>query len=90
VLTFLLASFFKLVKLFYLCKCPFFLCFSLVLFFLFIGVGLRLSLISFWGYLNFISHALVCFIRTFKPSRMRLGKLFVYPSTELFEIRQRN
>jgi hypothetical protein len=85
VLTFLLASFLKLVRLFYLCRYPPFLCFSLVLFFLLLGVGFELNLAPFWGYLSFILHAIVCFIGTFEPSRMRSNMFFTYPLIELFE-----
>jgi hypothetical protein len=78
-------SFPKLTNLFYLCKCLPFLCFSLVLFFLLFGVGFRLSLAPFWGYLNLGLCALVYFIGTFEPSKTRLGRLFTYPLIELFE-----
>jgi hypothetical protein len=40
--------------------------------------------------LNLVSHAFVCFIRSLKPSRMRLGRFFIYPLTELLEIQQTN
>jgi hypothetical protein len=38
--------------------------------------------------LKFISHAFVCFIRSFKPSKMGSRRVFIYPLTELFEIQQ--
>ncbi len=85
VLIFLLASFPRLVRLFYLCSCLPFVCFSLVLFLLLIKVGFGFSLAPIWGHLNFDLRALICFIGTFKPSRMRLGRLFAYPLTELLK-----
>jgi len=84
VFTFLLVSFPKLTKLFYLCKCPPLLCFSLVLFLMLLGVGFMLSLVPFWGCLSLILRAFVCFIRSFEPSRVRSDKLFTYPLIELF------
>jgi hypothetical protein len=36
--------------------------------------------------LKFVSHAFVCFIGSFESFKTRLGKLFVYPLIELFEI----
>jgi hypothetical protein len=84
-LTLMLALFLKLTKLFDLCRCSPFLCFSLVLFLLFFTIGFGLSLAPFWGYLSFGLPAFVCFIGCLKPSRTRLGGLFAYPLTELFE-----
>jgi hypothetical protein len=74
-----------LIKLFFFCRCPPFLCFSLVLFFLFLGVGFGLSLAPFWGYLNIISHAFICFIGFHELSKTRLSRLFTYPLTKLPE-----
>jgi hypothetical protein len=74
VLTLLLTPFPRL-AMFFFCKHPPFRCFSLVLFLLLLGVGFKPSLIPFWDYLNFISHA-------FKPSKMRLSKIFAYPLTK--------
>ncbi len=90
VFTLLLASFPRLIMFFYLCKCPPLLCFSLVLFLLFLGVGFGISLASFWGYLSFVSHAFICFIKSLEPFRMRLGRLFAYLWTELFKTRGTN
>ncbi len=49
-------------------------------------VGFKFNLVSFWGCLKFVSHAFVCFIGSFESFKTRLGKLFVYPLIELFEI----
>jgi len=89
-LTLLLASFPSLVKLFFLCRCPSPLCFSLVLFLLFLGVGFKLSLIPFWGYLSLILHVIICFIGMLESSKMRLSRLFTYPLTKFFETQQMN
>jgi hypothetical protein len=78
-LTLLLALFpklAKLTKLFYLCRCLFVLCFSLVFFFLLFGVGFKLSLIPLWS----------CFIGFLEPSKKRSNKFFTYPLTKLFKI----
>ncbi len=80
--TILLASF---PKLFYFCKCPPFLYFSLILFLLLLGAGFELNLILFWGCLSLVSNALVGFLQSFKPSRTNLGKLFICPLTNLLE-----
>jgi hypothetical protein len=85
-LTLLLTLFPKLVRLLFLYKHLPFLCFSMVLFLLLLGVNFEPNLAPFWGCLNFVSHALVCFIRSLKPSKTRLGKLFTYPLTKLSEI----
>jgi hypothetical protein len=85
-LTFMLALSPRLATLFYFCKCPPFLCYTLVLSLLFLRVNFGPSLISFWGCLKFISHAFSCFIRSFKASRTRIGKVFAYPFTKLFKI----
>jgi hypothetical protein len=87
--TLLLALFPRLVKLFYLCKCPPFLCLSLVLFLLFFGVSFGLNLAPFWGCLSLVLCAFVCFIGSFEPSRIS-SKFFAYPLTELFKTRQMN
>jgi hypothetical protein len=71
------------VGLFFLCRRPPFMCFSLILFLLLLGVGFRHNLTPFWGCLSFISHVFVCFIRSFKPSKMKSCRLVVYPLTEL-------
>jgi hypothetical protein len=88
VLTFLLTSFLELAKLFYLCRCPPLLCFSLVLFLLLIRVGFGLNLTPLLGYLSFILCAFVCFIKSLEPSRMRSSKLFTNPLIELLETQQ--
>jgi hypothetical protein len=90
VLTLLLTSFPKLAMLFYLCRCPFFLCFSLVLFLLLLRVGFELNLSPFWGYLNFVSHAFIGFIGSIKPFKMKTCKFFAFLLIELFETRQTN
>jgi hypothetical protein len=84
-LTLLLASFSKLTMSFHLCKCPPFLCFSLVLFLLLFGVGFKFNLVPVWGCLNLISHPLVYFIKSFEPFRTRSNRLFTYLLTELLE-----
>jgi len=66
-LTLLLTSFPRLIKLFFLYNYPLFLCFSLVLFLLLLGVGFGLSLVPFWGCLSFVFCAFICFIRSLKP-----------------------
>jgi hypothetical protein len=86
--TLLLSVFPKLTKLFFMCRSLCLLCFSQVLFLLFLGVGFEFNLISFWGCLKFILHAFVYFIRSLRPSRMRSSRLFTYPLTELLETRQ--
>lgn len=82
----MLASYPRLAKLFCLYRCPPLLCYTLVLSFLLLGVGFGFSLASFWGCLRLISCALVCFIGSFEPSRMKLGRLFACPLTELLKI----
>jgi hypothetical protein len=67
--TLLLTSFPKLARLFYLCKHSPLLCFSLVLFFLFLGVIFEFSLIPFWGCLNLSWCAFICFIGSLEPSQ---------------------
>jgi hypothetical protein len=88
--TLLLTLFPRLVRLFYLYRCPPFQCFSLVLFLLFIGVGFKFILIPFWGCLSLVLHAHICFIGSFEPSKTRLGKLFAYLLTKLFKTLQMN
>jgi hypothetical protein len=82
----MLPSYPRLAKLFCLCKCPPLLRYTLVLSFLLLGAGFGFSLASFWGCLRFILHVFVCFIGSFKPSRMRLNMFFAYPLTELLNI----
>ncbi len=86
VFTLMPASFPKLAKLLCLYRCPLFLCYTLVLSLLLLGVGFRFSLTSFWGCLKPVSHAFICFIGSFKPSMMRSNRLLIYPLTELFKI----
>lgn len=74
-------------RLFFLCRCPPFLCFPLVLFILLLEVDFGLNLAPFWGCLSIVLHALVCFIGSLKPSKMSYCKLFAYPLTELLETR---
>jgi hypothetical protein len=83
----LLASFSRLTRLFYFCRGPFLLCFSLILFLLLLGIGFGLNLTPFWGYLIFVLCAFIWFIRSFKSSEMRSSGLFAYPLTELLETR---
>jgi hypothetical protein len=75
---------------FYFCRCTPFLCFSLVLFLLLLGVCFELSLAPFWGCLSFVSLVFICFIGSFEPARMRLGRLFAYLLTKLFKTQQIN
>jgi hypothetical protein len=89
-LTLMLASYPKLVRLFCLCKCLPFLCYTLVLSPLFLGVSFRLNLTSLWGCLKIVLCALICFIGSFKPFRMNSSMFFIYPLTKLFEIRWTN
>jgi len=89
-LTLLLASFPRLIRLFFLFMRPPLLCLSLVLFLLFLKVGFKFNLVLFWGYLNIVSHAFICFIRTLEPSRTRLNKLFFYPLIDFFKTQQTN
>jgi hypothetical protein len=86
VFTLMLASFPKLIMLFCLYRCPPLMCYTLVLSLLLIGVGFGLSLISFWGCLRLILHALNCFIRSFEPFKTRSCMLFANPVIELLEI----
>ncbi len=74
----------------YLCKCIPFMCYTLFLSFLFLGVGFRFNLPSFWGCLRLVSHALVCFIGSFKLFKTRSSRFFVYPLFELLEIQWMN
>jgi hypothetical protein len=86
----LLTLFPKLARLFSFCKCPPFLCFYLILFLLFIGVGFGFNLAPFWGCLNIVSCALVHSTRFFKSFKTRLGKLFVYPLIKLLKTQWMN
>ncbi len=89
-LSLMLASSPKLTKMFCLCMCSPLMCSTLVLSPLLLGVGFELNIVSFWGCLKFILHALMCVIVSFKPSRTKSGKLFAYPSIELLKIRWTN
>jgi hypothetical protein len=40
--------------------------------------------------LSFISSVFICFTRSLKPSKMKLGKLFVYPLIKLLETQWTN
>ncbi len=82
-LTFLLALFPKLAKLFFLWKQPPLLCFSLVIFLLLIGVGFGPNLVPSWGCLNLVSCAFICFIGSFEPFRTSSSRLFVNSLTKL-------
>lgn len=86
VFTFMPTSFPRLAKLLYFCRCPILLCCTLVLSLLLLEVSFRLRLVSFWGCLKLISRAFICFIGSFKPSKMKSNKFFVYPLTELLKI----
>jgi hypothetical protein len=90
VFTLMLALSPRLARLFYLCKCPPFLCYTLVLSLLLLKVSFGPNLVSFWGYLKFIWHALNCFIRSLKPSKMKSRKVSTYPFIELFKIQWTN
>jgi hypothetical protein len=90
VLTLMLALSPRLARLFYLHKCLPFLCYTLVLSLLLLKVSFRPNLLSFWGCLRLILHALNCFIRSLEPSRMRSGKVCTYPSIEIFKIQWTN
>jgi hypothetical protein len=70
---------------FYFCRCTPLLCFSLVLFLLLLGVCFKLSLAPFWGCLSFVSRVFICFIGSFEPAMMKLGRLFAYPLTKLLK-----
>jgi hypothetical protein len=76
VLTIMAALSPRLAKLLCLCICLLFLCYTIVLSLLLFGVSFKFNLASFWGCLKLISCALVCFIRSLEPSRMRLNRLF--------------
>jgi len=69
----------RLARLSYFYKNLFHLCYTLVLSLLLFGVGFGLNLTSFWGCLRLISHAFICFIRSFKSFRMRSCMFFIYP-----------
>jgi hypothetical protein len=71
-------------------KCPPFLCYTLILSLLLLGVSFELNLSSFHDCLKFIFPTLNYFIGSFEPSRMKLGELSTYPLTELLEIRWTN
>ncbi len=76
-LTLMLASFPKLVKLLCFCKC----------FFLGGAVGFGFNLTLFWGCLSFILCVFYYFIESFEPFRMmRLAKLFAYSLIKLLKI----
>ncbi len=83
VLTLLLASFPKLTKLFLFLQIssPLLLLPNSIP--LVLGVGFRFNLAPFWGCLNLVLRALICFIGSFEPSTMRSGKLFNYHLTKL-------
>jgi hypothetical protein len=76
---FLLILFFKLARLFFICKCHPFLWFFLVLFLLLLGVGFQFNLAPFWGYLSFISCAFICFARTLKLSETMSTSFLLTP-----------
>ncbi len=75
----------RLAKLFCLCKCLPFLCYSLILSPLLLEAGFGLSLASFWGYLKFVSCALDYSIGSFEPSRTASSRFFTFFLIELFK-----
>ncbi len=78
-------SFPMLARMFFLCKCPPLLCFSLLLFLLLLGVGFKRSLSPFWGYLNLTSCTFVCFTKSLESSKMRSSRLFIYSLIKLLK-----
>ncbi len=88
--TLMLTSYPRLTKLFCLCKCPPFLCYTLVLSPLFFRVSFELSLASLWGCLRIIFRGLVCFIGSLEPFKTSSNRFFAYPSTKLFKIKWTN
>ncbi len=80
----------KLIKLLCLCRCLSFLCYTLVLSLLLLEVGFKPSLTSIWGCLKFILCALICFIGSFEPFKMKSNRLFTYLLIELLEIQRMN
>lgn len=76
----MLASSPRLVKLFCLCRCFPPLCYILVLSPLFLRVGFKLSLTHFRFFE--VLCAFICFIKSFKPSRMKSNMHFAYPLVE--------
>jgi hypothetical protein len=88
--TLTLTSYPRLTKLFCLCKCLPFLCYTLVLSPLFLGVSFKLSLVSLWGCLRIIFRGLVCFIGSLEPFKMNSSRFFAYPLTKLFKIKWTN
>jgi hypothetical protein len=83
VLTLMSTSSPKLANLLCLCMCLPLLCYTLVLSFLFLGVSFGFSLTSFWGCLKLVSHALVCFIGSLKPFKMKSCKAFRLPLNQI-------
>jgi hypothetical protein len=86
VLTFMSTLYLMFCRLFCLCRCPPFLCYTLVLSFLLLGVDFGLSLTSFYNCSKFVSRVFDRFIGSFKPSKTSSSKFFAYPLTRLFEI----
>lgn len=84
-LTLMLASSPKIANMLCLCMCLPFFCYTLVLSLLFLGVGFGLSLTSFWGCLKLVSHALICFIGSLKPFKMKSGKAFRLPLNQIVQ-----
>ncbi len=87
-LTLMLTSFSKLAMFFCFCKCPPFLWYILVLSLLSFGVGFELNLTSLiWVFWCSICVSSFYFLGSLKPFKMKSGRFFIYPSTELFKIR---
>jgi len=85
VLTLMSASSPKLANMLCLCMCLPLLCYTLVLSPFFLGVGFGLSLTSFWGCLKLVSCALICFIGSLKPFKMKSRKAFHLPLDQIVQ-----
>ncbi len=53
--------------------------------------GFKFTLTSFWDcFMRIILRAFSCFIKSFKPSKMKFGRLFIYLLTKLLKIQWMN
>ncbi len=53
--------------------------------------GFKFTLTSFWNcFMRIILRAFSCFIKSFEPSKMKFGRLFIYPLTKLLKIQWMN
>jgi hypothetical protein len=86
----MLASYPRLAMLLCLCRCLPFLCYTLVISPLFLGVSFGLSLVSLWGCLKIVLCAFVCFIGSLEPFKTNSSRFLTYLLTKLFEIRCMN